>query len=69
MMFELLDTTGCHYLYDAVENQIVPISEEDAGKLSAYIKGTERQRLQNAWSGIRVWGCARTRRWRNLKIP
>lgn len=38
-MFELLDTTGCHYLYDAVENQIVPISEEDAGKLSAYIKG------------------------------
>lgn len=23
MMFELLDTTGCYYLYDAVENQVL----------------------------------------------
>lgn len=39
MMFELLDTPGSHYLYDAVENQIVPVSGEDSEKLSRYIKG------------------------------
>lgn len=38
-MFELLDTPGNHYLYDAVENQIVPVSGEDSEKLSKYIKG------------------------------
>lgn len=39
MMFELLDTPGSHYLYDAAENQIVPVSREDSEKLSRYIKG------------------------------
>ena len=39
MMFELLETPESHYLYDAAENQIVPVGGEDSGKLSKYIEG------------------------------
>lgn len=38
-MFRLLKTNENNYLYDAIENKIVPVSEEDADRLSKYTQG------------------------------